>query len=265
MIAEALHRVGATTLDFLGDVGRLSGLASRAVERTLLGPWRGYRFRPRSTLAQVSRAGQESLPLVGLIAFLIGMILALQSADQLRQLGVVHLVADLVAVSIFRELAPLMTAILVAGRVGSAIAAELGTMKVSSEVDALKVMGIDPITFLVVPRILGLLIAVPCLTLFADVAGILGGGFIASTALGLGFQGYWNDSLAALTLEDLWSGFAKAVCFGALIALVSCQKGLDTRGGANEVGRSTTSAVVRSIVLVIAADLVFTAWFFVRE
>lgn len=265
MITAALHRFGAAVEHGLRDVGRLSQLGAAAAERAFVGPWRGYRFRPRMVVDQVSRAGDESLPLVSLIAFLIGMILALQSAYQLRQLGALQLVADLVAVSITRELAPLMTAILVAGRVGSAIAAELGTMRVSREVDALTVMGIDPISFLVVPRLLGLLIALPCLTFFANLVGILGGAMIAATTLGLGFQGYWTDSIAALRLEDLASGVAKSFCFGGLIALVACQQGLDTRGGADEVGRSTTTAVVRSIVLVIIADLVFTAWFFVRQ
>lgn len=265
MIADALHRIGSLVEQRLAEVGRLAQIAAGALERTLVGPWRGERFRLRAAVDQVSRAGNESLPLVALISFLVGMILALQSAHQLRELGAVALVADLVAVSISRELAPLMTAILVAGRVGSAIAAELGTMKVSREIDALTVMGIDPVAFLVVPRLAGLVVAVPCLTVFADAVGILGGAVVGTGVVGLGFPGYWSDSLAALKVEDLWSGVAKSICFGALIALTSCQQGLDTRGGADEVGRSTTTAVVRSIVLVIAADLVFTAWFYLKQ
>ncbi|MEM8931934.1 MAG: ABC transporter permease [Acidobacteriota bacterium] len=265
MITGALRQLGSGTEALLADAGRLWRLATAAASSALLGPWRGERFRWRSCLEQIGRAGQGSLPLVALIAFLVGMILALQSAHQLETLGAVRLVADLVAVSVARELAPLMTAILVAGRIGSAIAAELGTMRVSEEIDALTVMGIDPMAFLVVPRVVGLLIAVPCLTFFADAIGILGGSAVAVAVLDMGMRAYWSASLAALGLEDLISGAVKALCFGGLIALVACQRGLDTRGGSDEVGRATTAAVVRSIVLIIIADLVFTAWFYIRE
>lgn len=264
MSVDALGRLGASTEVFFAEAGRLWRLAAAAAERAVVGPFRGERFRWRATWDQVARAGWESLPLVALISLLVGMILALQSAGQLEALGAARLVADLVAVSVVRELAPLMTAILVAGRVGSAIAAELGTMRVSEEIDALEVMGIDPTAFLVVPRVLGLVVAVPCLTFFSDALGILGGSAIAVVALDQGFASYWSASVAALTLEDLVSGAAKALCFGGVVALVSCQRGLDTRGGSDEVGRATTAAVVRSIVLVIVADLVFTAWFFLR-
>lgn len=263
---QLLSRLAASASagDTLADLGRLSSLAFRVAERILAGPWRGERFRWRETVGQIWRAGIESLPLVSLISFLVGMILALQSAHQLADLGVVNLVADLVAVSITRELAPLLTAILVAGRVGSALSAELGTMKVSQEIDALEVMGIDPVALLVAPRLVGLLVAVPCLTLYADLVGILGGCLVGTAVLGLGAVGYLSDSLAALSLEDLLGGILKAWVFGGLIGLIGCHQGLETRGGANEVGRSTTTAVVRSIVLVIAADLFVTAWLYVR-
>ena len=259
-----LARVGELTEDWLADIGRLANLAgvtARAACEGLLGR---HRFRFRSTVQQIQRAGVDSLPLVALIALLVGMILALQSAQQLRELGAVHLVADLVAVSVVRELAPLLTAILVAGRVGSAVAAELGTMKVSQEIDALRVMGIDPIPALVVPRVVALGLAVPALTLFADGVGILGGCLVGRTVLGLGAEGYLRASLAALSLEDLWGGVLKAACFGGLTGLVGCYQGLETRGGADAVGRSTTTAVVRAIVLIIAADLFVTAWLYVR-
>ncbi len=190
--------------------------------------------------------------------------MALQSAQQLRELGALDLVPNLVAISITRELAPLLAAIIVAGRFGSAIAAELGTMKVSQEIDALTVMGIDPVSFLVVPRLLALIVTLPCLTIFADVIGILGGGLVAGLVLGFGVSGFVSDAFAALTLEDVLSGVVKALAFGAVIGLVSCHQGLETRGGANEVGRSTTTAVVRSILLIIIADLFVTAWFYVR-
>ncbi len=265
MLSETLRRSGATLLEQLAETGRLWRLAVTAAKQTLAGPLRGKPFRLAETIRQVLRAGNESLPLVALIAALMGVILALQSAYQLRQLGALHLVADLVAVSITRELGPLMTAILVAGRVGSAITAELGTMKVSEEIDALIVTGIDPISFLVVPRLVGLLVALPCLTLFADLVGILAGCGVGVLALGLGAGGYLSDTIAVLELEDLWGGVLKAFAFGAIIGLVGCQQGLGTQGGANEVGRSTTTAVVRSIVLIIAADLFVTTLLFVRH
>ena len=259
-----LARLGAGLFDGLGEAGRLWRLAAAATRHVFLGPFQGHPIRFRATVRQVVRVGNQSLPLVALIATLIGTILALQSAYQLRGFGAVHLVADLVAVSVTRELAPLMTAILVAGRAGSAIAAELGTMKVSEEIDALKVIGLDPVGYLVVPRIVGLLVAVPCLTLFADLVGILGGCAVGVLVLGIGAGSYLADSVAILVLEDLWGGVLKGLVFGAIIGLVACQQGLGTRGGANEVGRSTTSTVVRSIVLIIGADLFVTALLYLR-
>lgn len=261
---EALGRLGARIEDWLADVGRLYLLAFRASRQAIVGPFRGQRFRWRASLEQMERAGIQSLPLVMLISFLVGMILALQSAYQLRQLGAQSLVPALVAVSVVRELAPLLTSILVAGRVGSAITAELGTMRVSQEIDALTVMGIDPVAALVVPRLLALTLAVPCLTLFADAVGILGGGFVGQAVLGLPLATYMVDSLNALRMEDLLGGVLKATLFGGVIGLVGCHQGLSTRGGANEVGASTTQAVVRSIVLIIFADLVVTAWLYLR-
>jgi phospholipid/cholesterol/gamma-HCH transport system permease protein len=173
-------------------------------------------------------------------------------------------VANLVAVSMVRELAPLITAILVAGRVGSAITAELGTMKISQEIDALTVMGIDPVSLVVVPRMLSLVVAVPALTVFSGLLGILGGCGVGVFVLGLGARGYLTDSLASLVQQDVWGSAIKALVFGLIIGVVSCQQGLDTEGGADEVGRSTTRAVVRSIVLIIAADLFVTALLYLR-
>ena len=193
------------------------------------------------------------------------MIVALQSAYQLQRMGAVNLVANLVAVIVTRELAPLLTAIVVAGRFGSAIAAELATMKVSQEIDALTVMGIDPVSFLVVPRVLALLISLPCLTVFADLVGILGGLVVAVGSLGLGMSAYVTDSVDALRLEDIVTGLVKAVSFAGIIGLVGCHQGLGTRGGAEEVGRATTASVVRSIVLIIAADLFVTALFYLKR
>ena len=236
MIREPVRRLGAAVLAGVAETGRLSHLLSQAGRHALIGPFQGRRIPLRPVMEQLRRAGTDSLALVALISVLVGMILALQSAYQLRELGATDLVPGLVAVSVVRELAPLLTAILVAGRVGSAIAAEIGTMRVSQEIDALTVMGIDPVAFLVVPRLVGLLIAVPCLTLFADLVGMLGGAGVGVLLLGLGPSSYLADSLAALTLQDLWGGVLKAWLFGGILAAVSCHQGLETTGGAEAGG-----------------------------
>jgi len=257
-------RLGEALLTLLADAGRMAILAGRAAEQAVVGPFRGRPPRLRATIAQVARAGTQSLPLVALISLLVGMILALQTAGQLERLGVVDLVAGLVSVSVTRELAPLLTAVIVAGRVGSSMAAELGTMQVDQEIDALHVMGIDPTHYLVVPRVVGLLVALPCLTAFGDAVGILGGFTVGVGVLDLSAAGYLTDSLTALTLEDVWGGIAKAAAFALIIGVVGCERGLSTAGGAEQVGRSTTAAVVRSIVLVIAADLFVTGLLYAR-
>lgn len=264
MLGPGLRSLGAATRGLLEDTGALSRLAASAVDRALIAPLRGEAVRLRPTVRQALEAGNRSLPLVALICFLVGMIMALQSAYQLAELGALSLVAKLVAVSVTRELAPLLTAIIVAGRFGSAIAAELGTMKVSQEIDALRVMGIDPVSFLVVPRLVGLLITLPCLTIFADLIGILGGLAVALGVLGMGWGGYLAETFDALVLQDIVTGIVKAFAFAAIIGLVGCHQGLATRGGAEGVGRATTASVVRSIVLVIAADLFVTALFYAR-
>ena len=259
-----LRAVGATAQHLLADSGQIWRLAVGGFDRFLIGPFRGEKIRYRAILQQTVRAGSHSLPLVGLITFLVGMIIALQSAYQLQELGAMNLLGGLVGLAVTRELAPLLTAIVVAGRFGSAIAAELGTMKVSQEIDALTVMGLDPVGFLVVPRLVALLVAVPCLTIFADVLGILGGLSVATGVLQMNASGYLADTVDSLVLQDIFTGLVKAVAFAAIIGLVSCHQGLRVEGGAEQVGRATTTSVVRSIFLVIVADLFVTAIFFLR-
>ncbi len=191
------------------------------------------------------------------------MIVALQAATQLRRVGATIYVADLVGVSLTRELGPLMTAIIIAGRSGSAIAAELGTMKVSEEVDALTAMGLDPVEFLALPRIVAMGIMLPCLTTLADVIGILGGVVVAWVSLGIPVGNYIEQTLNALLLKDIFSGLIKSGVFAVIIAGVGCYQGFRVKGGAEGVGRRTTASVVASIFLIIAADLVFTLIFYV--
>ncbi len=259
-----LRAVGRTAQHLLADTGQIWRLAVGAFDRFLIGPFRGEKFRYRAIVQQAVRAGNRSLPLVGLITFLVGMIIALQSAYQLQELGAMNLLGGLVGLAVTRELAPLLTAIIVAGRFGSAIAAELGTMKVSQEIDALTVMGLDPVGYLVVPRLVALLIALPCLTVFADVLGILGGLSVATGLLQMNGSSYLADTVDALVLEDILTGLVKAVAFALIIGLIGCHQGLRVEGGAEQVGQATTTSVVRSIVLVIAADLFVTAIFFLR-
>jgi len=259
-----IRAVGSATIDFLAETGQLWRLALDAFSRGLGRAPHGPRLRVRATISQCVRAGYDSLPLVALISLLVGMIIALQSAYQLEKLGAANLVSNLVAISVTRELAPLLVAIIVAGRVGSAIAAELGTMKVSQEIDALTVMGLDPISYLVLPRILALLVCLPALTVFADGIGILGGLLVAVGALDMGAAGFVAATVDALEVQDLTTGMVKSLAFALIIGLVGCHQGLATSGGAEEVGRATTVSVVRSIVLIILADLFVTAVFFVR-
>jgi phospholipid/cholesterol/gamma-HCH transport system permease protein len=180
---------------------------------------------------------------------------------QLHQFGADIYVADLIGISITRELAPLMTAILVAGRSGSAFAAELGTMKVSDEVDALESMGFDTMRFLVVPRVLAVMLAMPFLTILADVAGVGGGLLTAITTLNITISGYINELQKALSMADIFSGIIKSLVFGFLVATVGCFRGMQVRGGAESVGRYTTSSVVMGVFLIIVSDAIFTFLF----
>jgi phospholipid/cholesterol/gamma-HCH transport system permease protein len=200
--------------------------------------------------------------MVGLMAVCSGFILAMQGASELRRFGALHYVIDLVAVGFTRELGPLLTAIAVSGRSGSAFAAEIGTMKVTEEIDALRVMALDPVEFVLAPKYLAALVAVPCLSILSNVCGIVAGWLFMffSTHLGLGL--YLRYVLNSIELRDVLSGLIKSVAFATIIAHVGCLEGLRVRGGPDAVGRSTTTAVVRSTFLVIVADAVFTAIFY---
>ena len=190
------------------------------------------------------------------------MILALQSAYELRRFGAVNYVAATVAISMTRELGPLITAIVVIGRSGSSFAAEIGTMRVTEEIDALETMAISPVDFLVAPKLVAMIVMLPCLTIWANFTGILGGSVFGVWQAGFTFVRYLEVSVDALILRDITTGLIKSVMFGATITAVGCLEGLSTGAGAEQVGRSTTAAVVKSIFLVILEDLVFTALFF---
>jgi phospholipid/cholesterol/gamma-HCH transport system permease protein len=258
-------RVGLEALKGLAYVGGLAWLAGESAYITIVGPFRGQRLRLWRAFHQAKAAGVGAIPIVSLITFFVGLIMALQSAYELRRLGAIQFVADAVAISIIRELGPLITAIIVIGRSGSAFAAEIGTMKVTEEVDALETMALRPVAFLVAPKFLAMLVMVPCLTIWADFMGVMGGCLFGVTGANFTFLSYLRATRDALVLSDIFTGLVKSALFSVVITTVGCQEGFSTGAGAEEVGRSTTRAVVRSIFLVIAVDLVFTALFYVTN
>jgi len=261
-VVEVFSQVGAGVMDSLAYLGSLAMLGTRAAYYTFVGPFRGKPLRLQSAAAQAMEVGVRALPILSLITFFIGLILALQSAYELSKLGAMSVVAKAVAISMSRELGPLITAIVVIGRSGSAFAAEIGTMKVSEEIDALEVMAISPVDFLVAPKFLAMIVMLPCLTIWANTMGILGGALFGVTQADFTLQRYIQASIDSLFVRDIVSGLIKSVMFGITITAVGCYEGLSTGGGAEQVGRSTTRAVVISIFLVVAVDLVFTGIFF---
>jgi phospholipid/cholesterol/gamma-HCH transport system permease protein len=232
---------------FIGELG--STLFQMSLHPRLL--------RWKDTILAIEKAGVNALPIIALVGFLIGLIMSFQSAIPMRQFGAEIFVANLVSMSLFRELGPLMTAIIFAGRSGAAFAAEIGTMKVNEEVNALTTMGIDPIRFLVVTRVLASALMTPLLTVFANLCGLIGGA-VVFVSLGFPLVTYLNQIEFSVTYVDLLGGLFKSFVFGILIAAVSCFRGLRTRSGASAVGDSTTQAVVSSMVLIVIMDGVFS-------
>ncbi|MFO7962996.1 MAG: MlaE family lipid ABC transporter permease subunit [Desulfobacterales bacterium] len=220
------------------------------------------RMRWKETMYYLQSSGYEALPIVFLLSFLIGLVLAFQAAVQLRQFGANIYVADLVSISVFRELGPVFTAVILAGRSGSAYAAEIGTMKVNEEVDAITVMGIGVQEFLVLPKVAALALAGPLLTIFGNASAVIGGVVVGMTSLDLTAAAFLNEVRLALTMGDVLTGLLKSFVFAVLVSSIGCFRGLQTGKGAQSVGRQTTSAVVSGIFLIIAADAVFTALFY---
>jgi phospholipid/cholesterol/gamma-HCH transport system permease protein len=212
-------------------------------------------------LHNLQTAGFDALPIVGLLSFLMGVVISYQGADQLQRFGANIFIVDLVSLSMLRELSPLMTAIIVAGRSGSAYAAQIGTMKVTEEIDALRTIGIGPIELLVLPKMLALIITLPLLTIYADITGVLGGMIMASTKLGVSFDVFLDRIGNAVSLSSFLTGVGKAPVFAAIISLVGCFQGFQVSGSADSVGRQTTVSVVQSIFLVILADALFSVVF----
>jgi phospholipid/cholesterol/gamma-HCH transport system permease protein len=220
------------------------------------------RVRWKDAAAAAEQAGVYALPIIAMIGFLIGLIMAFQAAISLRPFGAELYVTNLVAISLVRELGPLMTAIVLAGRSGAAFAAEIGTMKVNEEVNALTTMGLSPVRFLVVPRVIAATLVTPVLTVFTIVAGLVGGGLVVMS-VGFPLVTYLTQLESSMTATDVVGGLAKSFVFGVLVAAVGCLRGLQTKTGASAVGRSATRAVVSGLVLIILADGVFSVLYYI--
>jgi phospholipid/cholesterol/gamma-HCH transport system permease protein len=219
------------------------------------------RIRFISLASHVEQHGLNAMPIVGVLLFLVGIVIAFQGVDQLRQFGGEIYVVNLVGVSVLREMGVLITAIVVAGRSGSAFTAQIGTMQVNEEVDAIRTLGLDPLEVLVLPRMAALMIALPLLTFFANTMAILGGAAMATHAIDVTFDQFLNLLNQAVTLTHVWVGIAKAPVFAFVIAMVGCYEGMRVRGSAESVGRLTTQSVVEALFLVIVIDAAFSVLF----
>lgn len=251
------ERVGHSAVDAYDAFMQLVELLYDTLRMFALTLRRKRKLPFEATMEQAVLIGVDAFVIVMLLSFLLGLIIAFQSAWQLRQFGANIYVANLVGISMVREFGPMMTAIMLAGRSGSAIAAELGTMKVSEEIDALKVMGIDPVRFLVLPRLAALTVVQPALTLMADFVGMIGGFVIGVSMLDLSTNVYYEQTVDAVTMGDFNHGLIKSVVFAWIIGITGCYSGLKIEGGAAGVGRATTRSVVASIFLIIVADSIF--------
>lgn len=256
-----LARLGRNTLGHLEQLlGMLAFIGEAAVEgiRLLRQP---SRIRTRHVLHNIQGTGFDALPIVGLLSFLMGVVVSYQGAEQLARYGANIFVVDLVGLSMLREMAPLLTAIIVAGRSGSAFTAQIGTMKVTEEIDAMRTIGITPMDVLVLPKIIALLIALPLLTVYADIMGVLGGMVMAKSQLGVGYGDFIERFDNAVKLSSYLVGVGKALVFALIVALVGCFQGFQVSGSADSVGRQTTVSVVQAIFLVIVWDAVFSIVF----
>ena len=259
--ASMLEGLGRSTVAAFEQMIALLGFVGESAVALAQSVVHPERLRWRPVLYNIRKAGFNALPIVGLLSFLLGVVVAYQGADQLRQYGANIFVADLIGLSMLREFAPLITAIIIAGRSGSAYAAQIGTMSVTEEIDAMRTLGIAPLDVLVLPKILALLIALPLLTVFADVLGVFGGMIMARAQLGVGFGEFLDRFVKAVSITSYLIGICKAPVFAAIIAVVGCFQGFRAHGGADSVGRQTTRSVVHSIFLVIVADALFSVAF----
>lgn len=253
-----LEDLGRATLQFLAGIGHAAMLCAESLWFALTGWRRGQPVRIAAVLEQMRQIGADALPIAALLAFVIGVMLGIQFVAALSEFGAQSQVVVAVAKSVTREFGALITAILVAGRSGSALAARIGSMSVSQEVDALEVIGIDPVRYLAAPALLAMLVMLPALTIVSDAVAIAGAALYSSSALNVTPSVYIMQTLALTTPGDIGQGLAKSVVFAVLIALIGISTGFAVTGGAEGVGRATTRAVVLSICYIIVTDMIFS-------
>ncbi len=257
-LLDLLEALGRGTVALIDEIGYQSSLLVEALYWVFAGPFRHQTVRPNAVVWQMMSVGVTALPIVFILSFAVGVMLAIQGIHTLKTFGAEEQVVVGIALSETREFGPLITAILVAGRSGSALAARIGTMQVSQEIDALQVMSINPVRYLVSPVLLAMLVMMPTMAFMADLAGMLGGAVFCNLELGLGYRAYMERSLEALELEDILQGLIKSGVFALIITLVGVSNGFMVRGGAEGVGRATTRAVVMAISYIVLADMLFT-------
>lgn len=247
--------IGKMVMNFLEDIGAAVVMWIQATYLVFLPPW-----RIRIVAKQCEAIGLRSLPVVAVSATFVGMVFALHSHTGFSRFGASELTAPVVALAITREMGPVITALMVAGRAGAAMAAEIGTMRVTEQIDALQTLATNPVKYLVVPRLIAATLMVPTLTIFADAVGIFGGYLVGVGIMGLNSHAYIAATWNTLILRDIFGGLMKAMFFGFFIALISCHNGFRTKGGAEGVGKATTKSVVVSSVCILISDYFLTQW-----
>jgi phospholipid/cholesterol/gamma-HCH transport system permease protein len=257
--------IGKRVLSTLSQIGGVFILLKETLFWMFIGPFIKKPVSYRNIFQQMVFEGVNSLLIVFFVTFFTGIVLAMQSAYQLAQLGAEMYVASLVAVAMAREMGPVLAALVVAGRVGAAITAELGSMQVTEQIEALQTQALNPIRFLVVPRFIALMVMLPCLTILGVFAGMIGGYLMGVFSIGINSGVYIDITFKFLALKDIYTGLVKSVSFAMIIALIGCYMGLNTKGGAEGVGRATTVSVVTSFILIILADCVLTGIFFFSQ
>ncbi len=262
---DAINFIGRFVLEYVRWTKGVLRLFAQTVYWFVVGPFLGKSAQRQSIFQQMVFVGLKSIVIVLFVDLFTGIVLGMQTAYLLKKMGSELYIASLVSISLCRELSPVLTALVVAGRAGSSIAAELGTMKVTEQIEALEVMAINPVRFLSVPRFLALIVMLPALTILGNLSGIFGGYLVGTGSLNINSDLYMHVTFRYLELKDIYTGLFKSFVFGIIIALVACYEGLTTDGGAEGVGRATTRSVVISFILIIAADCLLTAIFYFTD
>lgn len=257
MLVKSVAKIGSFTLDNISQLGRIFIFIGQSIKHIFSKP-----FYPKLVLKQLIIIGYYSLPIVGMTAVFSGAVLALQSYSGFSRFNAESTIAVVVALSVTRELGPVFAGLMVAGRVGASMAAEIGTMKVTEQIDALKTLSVNPIRYLVVPRVVAGVLALPFLVLIADIIGIMGGYLVSVHSLGFASGPYIKNTYEFLETMDVVSGLIKAMFFGFIITIMGCYFGYNSKGGAEGVGIATTNAVVASSITVLLMNYILTSWFF---